>query len=109
MGERAGIDVRSHSLPVPVLAPAGAVCNGGLDSSTGSMRHPHRLLLLSLLLVLASSVVSPPASGLPDTSLVSCSTTKGTIKLEVHPAWAPLGAERFLELVSSNFFADVAL
>ncbi len=92
-----------------VLAPAGAVCSGGAASSTGSMRHPHRLLLLSLLLVLASSVVSPPAPGLPDASLVSCSTTKGTIKLEVHPAWAPRGAERFLELVSSDFFTDVAL
>jgi hypothetical protein len=75
------------------------------------MRHPHWLLslVLSLLLVLPPIVISPPAPGLPDTSLVSCTTTKGTIKLEVHPAWAPLGAERFLELVSSNFFADVAL
>lgn len=66
-------------------------------------------LLLLLLVVLTSSVVSPPSPGLPDTTLVKCSTTKGTIKLEVHPAWAPVGADRFLDLVTSGFFTDVAL
>ena len=72
-------------------------------------RRQQRTLLLVLLLVLVSNVVSPPSPSLPDTTLVSCSTTKGTVKLEVHPAWAPIGAERFLQLVSSNFFTDVAL
>jgi peptidyl-prolyl cis-trans isomerase A (cyclophilin A) len=40
---------------------------------------------------------------------VSCETTKGQIMIEVHPAWAPLGAARFLELVRSQYFTDVAL
>ena len=95
--------------------PCWSACSGGgASSSGGSMRHAHApppppLLLLLLLLLLASTAASPPAPSLPDTTLVSCSTTKGSIKLEVHPAWAPIGADRFLELVSGDFFTDVAL
>ncbi|WP_455382750.1 peptidylprolyl isomerase [Salinispira pacifica] len=35
-------------------------------------------------------------------------TTKGPVKLDVHPQWAPLGAARFRELVDSGFYSDVA-
>ena len=35
-------------------------------------------------------------------------TTKGNIKLEVHPEWSPLGAERFKELVKMGFYNNVA-
>lgn len=38
-------------------------------------------------------------------AFVSCSTTEGNIKLAIHEAWAPLGANRFLDLVESNFFS----
>ena len=40
---------------------------------------------------------------------VSCETTKGPIKLEVYPSWAPLGAARFIELVKDGFYTDIAL
>lgn len=75
------------------------------------MRSPLLLLALLLALLMADGAVSPPASAapLPDTTLVSCETTKGTIKVEVHPAWAPVGAARFLELVTSEYLSDVAL
>ena len=39
---------------------------------------------------------------------VTCETTKGTIGIEVREEWAPLGAQRFLELVDDNFFTDIA-
>ena len=35
-------------------------------------------------------------------------TTKGNIKLEVHPEWSPLGAEHFKELVKMGFYDNVA-
>lgn len=39
---------------------------------------------------------------------VQCQTTKGPLTIEVYRDWAPLGADRFLELVSDNFFTDIA-
>lgn len=35
-------------------------------------------------------------------------TTKGPVDVLVHPDWAPLGAERFRELVAGGFFSEVA-
>lgn len=35
-------------------------------------------------------------------------TTKGNIKLEVHPDWSPRGAERFKELVKMGYYNDTA-
>ena len=31
----------------------------------------------------------------------------GTMTIEVHPEWSPLGASRFMELVDDNFFDDM--
>ena len=41
-------------------------------------------------------IVSPPQGNV---TLVCCNTTAGVLNIEVHPAWAPLGAQRFLEMV----------
>jgi cyclophilin family peptidyl-prolyl cis-trans isomerase len=41
--------------------------------------------------------------------LVRCATTKGQLVIEVHPEWAPLGAEHFLTLVDAGFYTDIAL
>jgi hypothetical protein len=78
-----------------------------------------RALLLALALLalgaqrgaLSVPNVQPPAASgaWPDVTRVSCDTTKGPVVIEVHPAWAPLGAARFLELVESDYFSDVAL
>jgi hypothetical protein len=40
---------------------------------------------------------------------VACESTRGRVLLRVHPAWAPHGAKRFLELVQNRYFDDVAL
>lgn len=42
-------------------------------------------------------IVPPPAGPV---TLVCCNTTKGPLNIEVHPTWAPNGAERFLHMVS---------
>jgi len=35
-------------------------------------------------------------------------TTKGTVVIQVHRDWAPLGADRFRELVEAGYYSDVA-
>ncbi len=39
---------------------------------------------------------------------VKMSTTKGDFVVEVHRDWAPLGADRFYNLVKAGFFTDIA-
>lgn len=43
-----------------------------------------------------------------DNPVVHCDTTKGPLSIEVHRDWAPLGANRFLELINDDFFTDIA-
>jgi len=47
-------------------------------------------------------IVPPPVGPV---TLVCCNTTKGVINAEVHPTWAPIGAERFLYMVRDGFFS----
>jgi len=42
----------------------------------------------------------------PDTYRVQFTTTKGNIVIEIHRDWAPLGADRFYNLVRAGFFTD---
>ncbi|MDA8130668.1 MAG: peptidylprolyl isomerase [Elusimicrobia bacterium] len=44
----------------------------------------------------------------PATFKVKFATTKGDFTLEVHRDWAPLGADRFYNLVKAGFFTDIA-
>ena len=55
--------------------------------------------LVSLLL--AAGCAAPD-----ETRLVRLETSKGAIAIAVHPAWAPIGAARFLELVESGYYDD---
>eukprot|EP00403_Amphidinium_massartii_P034544 CAMPEP_0178442770 /NCGR_PEP_ID=MMETSP0689_2-20121128/38402_1 /TAXON_ID=160604 /ORGANISM="Amphidinium massartii, Strain CS-259" /LENGTH=304 /DNA_ID=CAMNT_0020066459 /DNA_START=21 /DNA_END=932 /DNA_ORIENTATION=- len=45
----------------------------------------------------------------PGTALVQLNTTKGPIKIRIAPKWAPLGAQRFLEMVADGFYKDIAI
>lgn len=44
----------------------------------------------------------------PDVFDVKFATTKGDFTVEVHRDWAPLGADRFYNLVKAGFFTDAA-
>ena len=44
----------------------------------------------------------------PDTYEVLFETTQGNIVIEVQRSWAPLGADRFYNLVKMGYFTDVA-
>lgn len=82
------------------------------------------LLVLSLAAI-ASGCVDKPKAGTADappvptaepaaraegpageTFQVKFETTKGNFVVEVHPDWAPHGAQRFRELVETKFFDD---
>ncbi|MBN2341240.1 MAG: peptidylprolyl isomerase [Deltaproteobacteria bacterium] len=44
----------------------------------------------------------------PEQFAVKLETTKGDIVIDVTKEWAPLGAQRFWELVNEGFFTDIA-
>ena len=44
----------------------------------------------------------------PDEYKVQFTTTKGDVTITVHRDWAPLGADRFYNLVRAGFFTDAA-
>lgn len=48
-------------------------------------------------------MVAPPADG--KMTLVCCQTTQGPWNIAVHHNWAPLGAQRFLEMVRTGYFS----
>jgi len=58
------------------------------------------------LLILAATLGIAPA---PETFTVRLDTTKGPIVIECVRAWAPLGADRFYELVTSGYYNDTAI
>ncbi len=74
------------------------------------MRLPLLLLLSSWLghPALAEERPPPPeAPRAPDAYRVRFETTAGKFTVKVIRAWAPLGADRFLQLVDDGFYDDV--
>lgn len=83
----------------------------------------NRLRLLGLVLALAAfgmlascarraSLLEPRASAYtrqaPDSFDVEVKTTKGDMRVRVHRAWSPHGADRFYVLTQQRYFDDVA-
>ena len=71
------------------------------------------MIRAALILVACSASLSGdrsrPAEPLAPLAQVYCvrlETTKGPIVIAVHPGWAPYGANRFRELVTSRYFDD---
>ena len=58
-----------------------------------------------LLAAVALTLMQTSASA-PPQFRVRLETTKSTIVIEVHRDWAPLGADRFYELVTSGYYDD---
>ena len=48
----------------------------------------------------------PSKVGAPEVFKVKMDTSKGPVIIEVHREWAPLGADRFYELVKDGFFTE---
>jgi peptidyl-prolyl cis-trans isomerase A (cyclophilin A) len=79
-----------------------------------------RSILMTLVATLAFSTAyadtsaksaspSDATATAPATYKVKVATTKGDFVLEVHRDWAPLGADRFYNLVKLGYFTDIAL
>jgi peptidyl-prolyl cis-trans isomerase A (cyclophilin A) len=62
--------------------------------------------IFAAMLLAGCSGSSQPAQGTraPDLYKVNLDTSKGAVVIEVHRDWAPLGADRFYELVKSGFY-----
>jgi len=56
----------------------------------------------------AVSLAIDPNAPDPNAVNVKCTTTKGDFSLVINPSWAPLGAQRFLEMVDTGFFDKIA-
>jgi len=58
----------------------------------------------------AASLLNPSTlnAKAPDLYRAKFTTTKGDFVVEVHRSWAPLGADRFYNLVKNGFFTDAA-
>src|SRR5450830_645664 len=72
------------------------------------------ILKLAPALALAAALATPalaqspnPAEQAPATYKVRFDTSKGAFVLQVTRAWAPLGADRFYNLVKSGFYDNV--
>ena len=78
------------------------------------MVAPSRWLLVFAALVASAVLASSgdptsSASDDADVKYVHCGSTAGSFVIEVHPSWAPLGAQRYLTLVENGFYDGVAL
>lgn len=62
-----------------------------------------------IVLLLNLALFFHVSSGVREHPLVKCETTKGPLLIEVYTEWSPLGAERFLNLVTDGFFTNIAL
>ena len=60
--------------------------------------------MLRPLFVSALAGCAALAAPTSDLVAVDCTTTKGPLKITINTAWAPVGAQRFLDLVDDHFF-----
>jgi peptidyl-prolyl cis-trans isomerase A (cyclophilin A) len=80
------------------------------------MRVPNVIATCLVVLAAGGAAADPPASNPKDAKMTSTApakykakfeTSKGTFVIEVQRDWAPLGADRFYELVKSGYYDDV--
>lgn len=68
------------------------------------------IALSSALFAQAPSLMNPASlkAKAPDNYKVLFTTTKGEFTVEVHRDWAPLGADRFYNLVKNGYYTDAS-
>ena len=68
------------------------------------MRTLQMVLKTAGFLILAGCSASSQQGQAPNVYTVNMDTSKGAVVIEVHRDWAPLGADRFYELVKSGYY-----
>ncbi|HEX3232016.1 MAG TPA: peptidylprolyl isomerase [Pyrinomonadaceae bacterium] len=79
-----------------------AVVTSAIIAASAQSGKPNRALLLQP----DSREMNKRA---PDSSRVRLETTKGVIRLEMRREWAPLGVDRFYNLVRNGYYDDTAI
>lgn len=82
---------------VVLLALALAACGGGAGSDGSPNPEPPAILL-------NPSAFNETA---PATYVARFNTSQGLVRIEVTRAWAPLGADRFYNLVKNGYYSEV--
>jgi peptidyl-prolyl cis-trans isomerase A (cyclophilin A) len=72
-----------------LAAPVAAFAQGGVDLSKAKLKNPASF-----------------TEKAPETYKAKFETSKGSFVIQVRRAWAPLGADRFYNLVKGGFFDD---
>jgi peptidyl-prolyl cis-trans isomerase A (cyclophilin A) len=67
----------------------------------------HRMIVALIVILLPLSAGAQDAR-VPERFRVRLQTTKGDVVIDVTRAWAPIGADRFYELVRKGYYNDVA-
>jgi peptidyl-prolyl cis-trans isomerase A (cyclophilin A) len=88
---------KSAPKAAPKAAASGAATKSGTATKSGAAARPNALMNPAALKAVA-----------PELYRVKLTTTKGDVVVEVHRDWAPLGADRFYNLVRNRFFTDAA-
>lgn len=78
-----------------VSSEKGSIFYSSLQDLTDEERYPRKG---------SRHMVDPPKGG--KITLVHCDTTAGPWSIAVHHKWAPLGAQRFMEMVKTNYFSN---
>ena len=90
----------------------GAFHTGSVQGEAHKMFETSKRILAFLLLT-SSTIYFSHGKTFDEkprpTAKVVCETTKGSLTIDVHKEWAPLGAERFVTLVKEGFYTDIAL
>lgn len=82
---------------------AGAACDNRFCMFTKPARA---VLAFCALAALSACGGGGERTNVPDTYKVKFETTKGDFVVEVQKSWAPLGADRFHELITSGFYNE---
>src|SRR5258707_653558 len=84
-------------------APKAAATSKGSTASKGSVAPKGPAKTATNPALLNPAALKAKA---PETFKAQFTTTKGDFVVEVHRDWAPIGADRFYNLVKSGFFND---
>src|SRR6266498_1774103 len=76
-------------ITLALAVPAAAFAQGGVDLSKAKLKNPASF-----------------TEKAPETFKAKFETSKGAFVVTVHRVWAPLGADRFYNLVNGGFYDD---